>query len=152
MPSLIPSNYKAQDLQAMPGHYIRRLQQIAVAAFMQSTQEHQLTSVQFAALLALRDAPGIDQRSLGNTIAIDASTIGGVVDRLEDRGLIVRALSTTDRRAKLLKLSPQGKKLLAATIPSVLVAQELILAPLEQHERALFMSLMHRLVHREPLS
>lgn len=64
----------------------------------------------------------------------------------------MRALSTTDRRAKLLKLSPQGKKLLAATIPSVLVAQELILAPLEQHERALFMSLMHRLVHREPLS
>jgi MarR family transcriptional regulator, lower aerobic nicotinate degradation pathway regulator len=147
----MPSNYKPQDLQAMPGHYIRKLQQIAVAAFMQSTQDHQLTPVQFAALLALRDAPGIDQRSLGNKIAIDASTIGGVVDRLEDRALVVRALSTTDRRAKHLKLSSRGKKLLAATIPSVLEAQELILAPLDLHERELFMSLMHRLVHREPL-
>jgi MarR family transcriptional regulator, lower aerobic nicotinate degradation pathway regulator len=146
----MPVNSKTQDLQAMPGHYIRRLQQIAVAAFMQSTQDHQLTSVQFAALLALRDAPGIDQRSLGNRIAIDASTIGGVVDRLEDRGLVVRAPSKTDRRAKHLKLSAPGKKLLAATIPGVLEAQEMILAPLEPNERDLFMSLMHRLVHREP--
>ncbi|MFZ2296723.1 MAG: MarR family transcriptional regulator, partial [Aquabacterium sp.] len=42
----------AQVLEEMPGFYIRRLQQIAVAIFLEETQDFGITPVQFAALTA----------------------------------------------------------------------------------------------------
>ena len=44
-----------QDLHAMPGHLIRRAQQIAVAIFMEECAEFDLTPVQYAALVAIRE-------------------------------------------------------------------------------------------------
>ena len=80
-------------LDALPGHYIRRLQQIAVAIFLEETAGFGITPVQFAALSAVAQQPQIDQRSLARTIGFDTSTIGGVIDRLEARGLVQRSAS-----------------------------------------------------------
>ena len=55
---------KRVELEALPGHYIRRLHQIAVAIFLQETQAHGLTPVQYAALQSVANTPGIDQRTL----------------------------------------------------------------------------------------
>jgi len=52
-------------LGELPGHYIRRLQQIAVGVFMEETQAFGLTPVQFAALQAVSVHPGIDRARLG---------------------------------------------------------------------------------------
>jgi len=78
------------QLEALPGTYIRRLQQIAVAIFLQETEPFGLTPVQYAALAAVRRLPGVDQRTLAATIGLDTSTTGGVIDRLEARGLVRR--------------------------------------------------------------
>jgi DNA-binding MarR family transcriptional regulator len=134
------------DLEALPGHYIRRLQQIAVAIFLQETEKHGATPVQYAALNQVGITPGIDQRTLARAIGLDTSTIAGVIDRLEVRGLMQRSASPQDRRVRLLSLTGAGQDLLEAIEPDMLKAQERILAPLPEAERAEFMRMLRALV------
>jgi len=134
------------DLASLPGHYIRRLQQIAVAIFLEETEEHGSTPVQYAALQAVHNAPGLDQRSLARQIGFDTSTIAGVVDRLEARGLLVRNTTPEDRRVRRLTLTREGQALLEALLPDVLRAQERMLAPLPRSERSQFMRMLRTLV------
>ncbi len=134
------------ELDSLPGHHIRRLHQIAVAIFLQETDAHGLTPVQYAAMQAVRNSPESDQRTLASTVGFDTSTIGGVIDRLEARGLILRSASPTDRRVRLLTLTDAGLALLEATIPSMLRAQQRMLEPLPKRERAEFMRMLRILV------
>ncbi|MBI5259914.1 MAG: MarR family transcriptional regulator [Burkholderiales bacterium] len=134
------------DLDSLPGHHIRRLQQIAVAIFLQETQDQGLTPVQYAALQALANAPGFDQRTLARTIGFDTSTMAGVIDRLEARGLVLRANSPDDRRVRLLSLTDAGRQLLLAAVPGMRRAQQRMLAPLPPAERAEFMRMLRVLV------
>ena len=136
----------AIDLDRLPGHYIRRLQQIAVAIFLQETEAFGVTPVQFAALQAVHNTPGIDQRTLARTIGFDTSTTAGVIDRLEARGLLQRNASPEDRRVRLLTLTGDGEALLAQVVPAMQRAQVRMLDPLSPAERAEFMRLLHRLV------
>lgn len=134
------------QLDALPGHLIRRLHQITVGIFTQEVGELAVTQVQFAALQALRLNEGVDQRTLARLIALDASTTGGVIDRLEVRGLVERVLSPHDRRVKLLHLTPDGRALLDRLVPLMLAAQERMLAPLAPEQRVQFMDMLSLLV------
>jgi DNA-binding MarR family transcriptional regulator len=134
------------DLSTLPGHQIRRLQQIAVGLFMEEAEALDLTPVQFAALAAVASHPGVDQRTLARTIGLDTSTLGGVVDRLERRALMARRSSADDRRVRHLHLTAAGATLLAQAMPRALRAQDRILSPLAASERRQFMSLLGRLV------
>lgn len=134
------------ELAELPGHYIRRLQQIAVAVFLQECEGTGLTPVQYAALQAVANQPGLDQRTLAGGIGLDTSTVAGVVDRLEARGLMERQVSPTDRRVRRLGLTREGQAALAAVIPAMRRAQERILAPLPKAERREFMRMLRTLV------
>jgi MarR family transcriptional regulator, temperature-dependent positive regulator of motility len=134
------------DRIEMAGHLIRRLQQQSAQVFQAQTQAagFDLTSVQFAALDAIAEQPGIDQATLAATIGFDRATIGGVIERLENKGLLQRMVSEQDRRARLLTLTREGAKLLAACRPVVETLQADILAPLTAKERAAFLALAQK--------
>ena len=102
----------------MPGHLIRRLHQVSTQLFLLRVQAagSDLTPVQFAALDALSTHPEIDQAGLAGAVAKDRATIGAVVDRLEQKGLIARRVSPADKRARLLSLTPRGQALLGAAL------------------------------------
>jgi DNA-binding MarR family transcriptional regulator len=134
------------DLNSLPGHDIRRLHQIAVALFMAETEPFGITPVQYAALQAVQNAPGTDQRTLARTIGFDTSTIAGVIDRLEARGLMLRNASAQDRRVRLLTLTDEGQRLLADVTPAMLRAQARILAPLPAQEQGEFMRMLAVLI------
>jgi DNA-binding MarR family transcriptional regulator len=133
-------------LYGAPGHLIRRCQQIAVAIFMDETKSFDLTPVQYAALVAVRAQPGLDQTRLVKLIALDRSTIGSVVERLEAKGLIARRTGSADKRSKLLYPTPAGSAMLDAIGGAVARAQTRILAPLAPAERTRFMEMLVRLV------
>ncbi|MDD0837492.1 MarR family transcriptional regulator [Curvibacter sp. HBC61] len=134
------------SLEDLPGFHIRRLQQIAVAVFLEETQEHGVTPVQYAALAAVQRQPGVDQRTLARTIGFDTSTIGSVIDRLEARGWMQRNASPTDRRVRMLTLTDDGVALLQAVEPGMLRAQARMLEPLPEAQRAVFMGMLRVLV------
>ena len=127
----------------MAGHLIRRLHQQSTQVFQQQTQAagFELTSVQFAALDAIAQQPGIDQASLAATIGFDRATIGGVIERLEAKGLVQREVSAQDRRARQLTLTADGLQLLHRVRPVVESLQADILAPLTVAERQAFLAL-----------
>ncbi|PWE31630.1 transcriptional regulator [Pararhodobacter marinus] len=127
----------------MPGHLIRRLNQIAVSIFQDRMQGLglDLTPVQFAALDALSDNPGIDQATLAGMIAHDRVTIGGVVDRLQTKGLVTRSVNEKDRRSRRLVLTEAGEAMLARIVPVVSDLQDEILCGLSDDERAAFIAL-----------
>ena len=134
------------DIEDLPGFHIRRLQQIAVAVFLEETQASGITPVQYAALRTVGRQPGIDQRTLARTIGLDTSTIAGVIDRLELRGLLVRNASLEDRRVRQLTLTDEARQLLTEVAPSMLKAQQLILAPLSSQDQAEFTRMLRQLV------
>lgn len=135
-------------LFSYPGHLVRRLQQAAVALFHEEMAAcgADITPVQYAALVAIRSYPGIDQISLAGVIGYDRTTIGGVVDRLEAKDLIRRSVSPTDRRVRLLDIQAKGAAVLDSIAPHVEAMQHKLVAPLDPEERETFMTLMRKLV------
>src|SRR5215510_13233376 len=101
-----------------PGYLFRRMQQIAVAIFMEECKAFDLTPVQYAALVAIQTHPGIDATRLSAVIAFDRSTLGSVIERLESKRLIERAPSPEDRRVKLLTITRSGATILRDIVPS----------------------------------
>lgn len=134
------------DLYEFPGHMIRRLHQISVSVFAARIAEagFDLTPVQFAALAVIDEHPRIDQATLAGLIAYDRVTIGGVVDRLCQKGFVARTVSKQDRRARELELTPQGRKILALVAPVVRDVQNRILAGLSAEERSTFVALLRK--------
>lgn len=138
--------WKNLDLRSLPGHFARRVHQLAVALFVQEVGDLNLTPVQYSSLQTICNQPGIDQKTLANTVGYDTSTIAGVIDRLEVRGLVMRNVSPTDRRARLITPTPKALDTLEAVVPRMLKSQERLLAPLSKAERKEFMRLMQVLI------
>ena len=109
------------NIDDKPGHFARRFQQIAVAIFHTEVEEagYDLTPVQYAALTSVRTHPGIDQATLAGLIAYDRTTITGVVDRLAQKGLLVRQANSRDRRVRELQITEEGRRVLCGIEPAV---------------------------------
>ena len=73
------------DFSNAPGHLVRRAHQASIALFAQELATFDVTAVQFAILQTLLDAPGADQVTVAQTVALDAATSGSVIGRLEAR-------------------------------------------------------------------
>jgi DNA-binding MarR family transcriptional regulator len=127
----------------MPGHLIRRLHQLSTQIFLVRTREagFDLTPVQFATLDALHHTPGTDQARLAQTIGKDKATVGAVADRLEQKGLVTREVSASDKRALKLRLTAAGENVLQKILPIVEELQRETLPGLSPDEYDQFISL-----------
>lgn len=137
-----------RDLYSMPGHLIRRVHQISTAIFAEECAAVGLTSVQFAALTAIRENPDVDATRLSSLIAFDRSTLGNVLERLEAKGWVQRNPSPHDKRVKLLRLSPAGLKILDGVEPAVRRVQQRLMEPLEPNEREEITRMLARLIRQ----
>ena len=135
----------------MAGHVIRRLHQMSTHVFLCRMRDagFDLTPVQFAALHVIRQDPGIDQATIAAKIAYDRATIGGVIDRLEQKNLLERKVSRHDRRAREVELTPAGERLLDAVGPIIEDLQRDILPGLSNDERAMLISLGRKAIHAD---
>jgi DNA-binding MarR family transcriptional regulator len=131
---------------ARAGHLIRRLNQIAVAIFLEETAELGLTTVQYAALHIIDEKPGIDQVTLSSLVAFDKTTLVKVINRLVEKGLITRKLSSRDRRRHELTATSKGSEIIRKIVSMIDRSEQRILAPLNSSERRQFLGLASRLV------
>ena len=131
-----------------PGHLARRFHQIAVAVFHAEAEAagFDLTPVQYAALAKIGDEPGLDQATLAGLIAQDRTTMGGVVDRLVEKDLVLRETNKKDRRARELRLTEEGKRTLKQVAPAVAETQRILLSGLSEKEAAQFMKLLGKAI------
>jgi MarR family transcriptional regulator, lower aerobic nicotinate degradation pathway regulator len=151
MPNRNSKNNKSSALTmdavyTKPGYLFRRMQQIAVAIFVEECKAYDLTPVQYAALVAIHTHPGIDATRLSAVIAFDRSTLGNVIERLEAKRIVERRPAREDKRVKLLHLTRSGATLLRNIMPSVDRAQARMLQPLKPADRKVLMALLSQLV------
>ena len=132
------------EMHSMPGHLIRRMHQASQAIFdgEMSRTGFDLTPVQYAALAAIAERPGLDQASLASAIVFDRATTGGVIDRLEGKGYVRREIDRADRRARRLFLEPAGEEALAQVTPTVRQVQALTLQGLSDAECTTLLALL----------
>lgn len=145
----MPLNTK--PLNHMPGHLIRRLHQISTQTFQQHMQEagFDITPVQFATMETLHTNPGLEQAQIASLIAYDRATIGGVIDRLEQRNYVIRETSIRDRRAREVRLSDLGEQVYLKASPIVTALQSDILGNLNKTEQKQLVVLLTKAVSRD---
>lgn len=68
-----------------------------------------LTTAQFSVLLALAAGPTLSCKALGEQTFITKGSLTGIIDRLEDKGLVQRMASDTDRRSSVVNLTDEGR-------------------------------------------
>jgi len=132
-------------LEEQVGFILRCAHQRASAIFQEVMAQSGLTPTQFSALVRLRDADEISQNRLGRLTAMDPATIQGVIRRLAQRELIHRRADPSDKRRTLVRLSPAGRRLVAAVVPLGPAVTERVLAPLTPKEKRDFLTLLRRL-------
>ncbi|MBE9606502.1 winged helix DNA-binding protein [Acetobacteraceae bacterium H6797] len=86
------------------------------------------------------------QNRLGRLVALDTATIQGVMQRLIARGLAQSGRDPMDRRAVILSLTDAGRSVLQDAIKHGRQANEDLLAPLTDRERAQLVSLLKRVI------
>ncbi|WP_151636766.1 MarR family winged helix-turn-helix transcriptional regulator [Noviherbaspirillum aerium] len=68
-----------------------------------------LTSPQFDILATLGNTEGMSFKELGQKTLITKGTLTGIVDRLEEKGLVIRTCCLEDRRSMIVRLTEQGQ-------------------------------------------
>lgn len=105
-----------------------------------------LTPMQYAALAAVEEHPGVDQITLAGMIAHDRTTIAGVIDRLARKELVVREVSPTDRRARTLSITETGSDVMRRIEPAVRATQQKLLGGLDAAEGEQLVALMRKAI------
>ncbi|MGJ7609057.1 MarR family winged helix-turn-helix transcriptional regulator [Variovorax sp. LT1R20] len=134
------------DIYSAPGHLIRRAQQILVSLFLDQTGGV-ITPIQFGVLAVLESQGELDQITLAQRLALDASTSGSTLERVEKKGWIARRVHDEDKRRRLVSLTDEGRALLVALRDDVETVQHRLLDSLDPKERAVFMRLLAKLVN-----
>ena len=132
------------QLPELLGYQLRRAQLSMFQSFAESMSEYRISPGQFGVLTIISENPGLNQTRLAGALGIDRSTMVAVLDGLEERGLMERTPSPTDRRSHALLLTSAGKTLLAKVRPALEAHERRIAEPLTDKERATLLSLLRR--------
>jgi len=141
----VSTDRQAEDLMLHPGHLLRRALQ-AMNLLWDHEVSHVITSPQFAALNALYGEPPLDQRTLGERISLDRSTMAEVVARLSARGLIKTARDANDGRRKTIRLTPKGVATLQHLIPRTHVMTRRLVGALDPNDQAALLRMLTTVV------
>jgi DNA-binding MarR family transcriptional regulator len=102
--------------------------------------------VQFGVLTALSLNPWLDQTAIGSELGLDRTTTADVLKRLEEKNLIMRRMSPTDRRSRQSMITEEGFRAMKSLHESMMAAQRRLLAPLSPRNQEVFLKLLSTLV------
>jgi DNA-binding MarR family transcriptional regulator len=87
---------------------IRRLMQAEEQYTKALEKTHHVTSAQLSCLLALHENGPLRPSQIGRHIMVNSSTVTGIIDRLERKGLVERSRVSQDRRVITVSLTAEG--------------------------------------------
>lgn len=94
------------------GYLVRRAQLKIFQEFNYFFEALDIKPAQFSALEIIHNNPGLRQSALAKALNIQRTNMVGMLDQLQNRGLIERKPSTKDLRAHALHLTKKGEKFL----------------------------------------
>lgn len=105
-------------------------------------RERELSHEQGFALGFLVQNPGSIQRDIATMTRTSAASVSSLLQGLERRGLIERRAEEGDARSKRVYATPAGVELIAGFDTAMAAANDSILAPLDEAERAALHALL----------
>jgi MarR family 2-MHQ and catechol resistance regulon transcriptional repressor len=99
----------------------------------------------FAALEALLHKGPLTISEIQDKVLLASGSMTAAVDRLENLGLVVRKASPSDRRARVVELTPQGKRLAASCFEKHAKDLEALMSVLSEKEREQLYGLVKKL-------
>ncbi len=139
-----PDVFRSYRLTDQIGHIMRRAGQRHTALFA-NKMGADLTPTRFAALVMLFERGDLSQNELGRLTAMDIATIKGVVDRLQEKGLVTNRVDPDDGRRKIISLTSTGLKCLEEAIPKGVEITNDTLEPLTLKEKRQLLELMRKI-------
>jgi DNA-binding MarR family transcriptional regulator len=79
-----------------------------------------LTHAQFDIVATLGNTPGMSYKELGDKTLITKGTLTGVIERLEQKGLVERQRSDCDKRSFFVRLTKEGERVFCTVFPNVI--------------------------------
>ena len=107
-----------------------------------------LTRAEWRVLAALAANGEMAAKEVGPYSTLDKMQVSRAVARMEEREIIERREDTTDRRAKLLRLTPRGTALFRELLPLVVEREAYILGSLDASERTALGSILEKIFTR----
>jgi len=104
-----------------------------------------VTPGQYAVLRCLWDENAQTARKLADRLALDGSTITGILDRMEQKGLIEKLADPKDRRALQVMLTETGHKLQKPLSQAILNANHKALISLDEMQAETLKQMLHDL-------
>jgi DNA-binding MarR family transcriptional regulator len=129
-------------LPGLLGYRLRLAQQTVFRDFAKSVGE--LSPGRVGILLLIDANAGVTQSGLAQAVGLDRSTMVGLVDKLEERGLIERRRGA-DRRTNELSLTRAGRSLVVRLKRRIASHERRVAAPLTSAERAQLIALLEKL-------
>lgn len=109
-------------------------------------RKQDLTIAQVSALLTIRDFPDqqISLKELEKLLHVAQSTTAGIISRLEQKGLVIGFGDASDKRIKLVKITPLGEQYCKNAEQNMKEAEENLLSGLTETEKSIFNSLLQK--------
>src|SRR5437870_3229018 len=130
MPPRLPA-----ELVGLSSFLLKRLGFTAKETAMQAYEEAGLGPYHHAVLTVLDEGSRETQGAIADALGFDRGQLVGVLDELEERGLVERRRDTADRRRHIVRLTPDGKRALAKLRALALRLENDFLASLDEGER-----------------
>ncbi len=128
------------------GHLTRRIDQRIGKRFQENMNDVKLTRTQFAMLIIVTYAPGLEQAEIAQLAGYDAATAGMVISRLDTLGLIRRSRSKRSRRGWIVEPTEEGRAVVEKHASVLDALQTEILSPLKADDQLTLLRLLSKLV------
>lgn len=106
---------------------------------------HDLSMWEYIALSELGRQPAQSQLALAKAIGYDKTRLIALLDAMEQRGLLQRTPDPTDRRARIVRLTTAGERLLKATRSEIRKMETRFLRPIQRDQRELLLTTLAEL-------
>ena len=121
--------------------------QMSKCAMDARVSRYDVTPVQTHVLMYLHRHGGqVPQRELTEFIRAKPSSVNGVLDRMEEKGLVRRSVSGQDARRRLITLTDKGAERQARFAESFLANEEAMVRGFSPQERETLLALLDRVV------
>jgi DNA-binding MarR family transcriptional regulator len=144
-PSLPGAQQLPEELVASATFLLKRLGYAAKERSMKAYEQTGLHPYHYAILLVLNERSLETQGAIADALGYDRGQLVGLLDELEERGLVERHRDANDRRRHLVHLTPGGKQTLRQLRAISRQTEDEFLEPLSDAERANLHTLLLRL-------
>ncbi len=125
---------------------LEHLARVGRRAFETTREPGSLRPRHLIALKLLSERGPASQQALADSLSLDPSNVVGLLNELEERGLILRRRDSVDRRRHIVELSPRGQAELCGAYDRLRRIDDDLLSPLSARERATLYDLLVRAV------